>query len=144
MIRAVLDANVFVSGIVQYGSASSPPAELLRRWLAGSFELVTSDSLGTEIEWTLLTNPYFVARVDRAAGRYWIAALASFATNVALTETVAGVASHPEDDLVLATAVSAAADFLVTGDKQLLLLGSFRGVAIVSPRDFLVVLDQDS
>lgn len=50
---------------------------------------------------------------------------------------VAGVASHPEDDLILATAVGGRAGFLVTGDKQLLRLGSFRGVTIITPRDVL-------
>ncbi len=52
------------------------------------------------------------------------------------------MATHPEDDLVLATAVSAAADYLVTGDKQLQRLGGYHGVAIVSPRDFLALLQQ--
>jgi hypothetical protein len=42
---------------------------------------------------------------------------------------------------VLAAAVWAA-DYLVTGDRQLLRIGSYRGVAIVSPRDFLTLLDE--
>jgi predicted nucleic acid-binding protein len=50
---------------------------------------------------------------------------------------VQGVASHPEDGLVLATAVSAKADYLVTGDSQLQRLGQFEGEAIVPPRTFL-------
>ncbi len=58
-----------------------------------------------------------------------------------ITVTVQGVASHPEDDLILATAVSARADYLVTGDRQLLALGTFQGVQIVSPRDFVAILD---
>jgi predicted nucleic acid-binding protein len=55
---------------------------------------------------------------------------------------VTGVASHPEDDPILATAVSASADYLVTGDRQLQRLGSYRGVSIVSPREFLDLLDR--
>jgi predicted nucleic acid-binding protein len=50
------------------------------------------------------------------------------------------VATHPEDDLVLATAVSAHADYLVTGDRKLQRLGSYQGVRILSPREFLAVL----
>jgi predicted nucleic acid-binding protein len=41
------------------------------------------------------------------------------------------------DDLILATALSAQADYLVTGDSQLQGLGAYRGVAIISPREFL-------
>jgi predicted nucleic acid-binding protein len=53
---------------------------------------------------------------------------------------VQGVASHPEDDLILATAVSAQADYLVTGDRQLLALGEYQGAQIVTPRAFATIL----
>jgi predicted nucleic acid-binding protein len=57
-----------------------------------------------------------------------------------ITVHVSGVATHPEDDLVLATAVSAEADYLVTGDRHLLSLGQYQGVRIVTPRDFAAIL----
>jgi predicted nucleic acid-binding protein len=56
---------------------------------------------------------------------------------VPITVDIHGIASHPEDDLVLATAISASADYLVTGDALLLSLGFFRDVQISSPRQFL-------
>jgi predicted nucleic acid-binding protein len=59
---------------------------------------------------------------------------------VEITVEVRGVATHPEDDLILATAISARADYLVTGDRQLQALGSYQGVQIVSPRQFLTIL----
>ena len=49
-----------------------------------------------------------------------------------------------EDDLVLATAVAARADYLVTGDRYLLEIGAFRGIPIVTPRAFLDVLAEDA
>ena len=52
------------------------------------------------------------------------------------------MATHPQDDLVLAAAVSAGADYLVTGDRKLLSLGRYLGVTIVSPRTFLTLLEQ--
>ncbi|MBI4492031.1 MAG: hypothetical protein HY690_04490 [Chloroflexi bacterium] len=62
------------------------------------------------------------------------------ATITPLTAVVQGVATHPEDDLVLATAVSAGADYLVTGDHHLQELGTYRDVTILSPRAFLDLL----
>ncbi len=59
-----------------------------------------------------------------------------------VTIAVIGIASHPEDDLVLATAVSGNVDYLVTGDLKLQALGRFRDVAIVSPRSFLDRLER--
>jgi len=43
--------------------------------------------------------------------------------------------------LVLGTAVAAGADYLVTGDAGLLRIGEFRGVQIVTAREFLVLID---
>jgi uncharacterized protein len=50
------------------------------------------------------------------------------------------VALDPKDDVIVATAVKAEADFLVTGDRHLLSLGSHGGIRIVSPRQFLDLL----
>jgi predicted nucleic acid-binding protein len=60
---------------------------------------------------------------------------------VPITAEVRGVATRPEDDLTLATAVSAEADYLVTGDRQLLALADYEGVQIISPREFLTILE---
>ncbi len=51
-----------------------------------------------------------------------------------------GVAADPDDDMVIATAISSDVDYLVTGDKGLLDVGEQRGVQIVSPRRFLALL----
>lgn len=58
--------------------------------------------------------------------------------------TVRGVATDLEDDLVIATAVAGAAEYLVTGDNGLLAVESFQDVSIVSPREFLELLDLSS
>ena len=47
------------------------------------------------------------------------------------------VATTPDDDLILATAVAGQAPFLVTGDRQLRNLGEYQGVRILGPREFL-------
>jgi len=49
---------------------------------------------------------------------------------------ITGVCRDPDDDRILACAVAHEAQYIVTGDKDLLVLGTFRGVKIVSPRDF--------
>ncbi|MCC7021329.1 MAG: hypothetical protein IT338_00795 [Thermomicrobiales bacterium] len=54
------------------------------------------------------------------------------------------MATHPEDDLILATAVACRASYLVTGDRKLRAVGAFRGVAILSPREFLTRLEDEA
>lgn len=141
MIRAVLDTNVFVSGILRFDAAQSPPAQMLHHWLADDFGVVTSVPLRREIERTL-ANPYFAARIPHAVGLWWLRSLDELAVPIEISLPVTGVATHPEDDLILATAASAAADYLVTGDRQLQRLGAFEGATIVSPSDFLDILLQ--
>lgn len=50
----------------------------------------------------------------------------------------------PDDDWVLATALAGQAEAIVTGDGDLLTLGSFQGVAILSPRQFIERLHRSS
>ena len=53
------------------------------------------------------------------------------------------VPADPKDDMVVATAVAAKAEYLVTGDrKHLLSLGTYEGIQIVTPREFLELLDR--
>ena len=61
-----------------------------------------------------------------------------------LTVEVTEVATHPEDDLILATAVASGAHYLVTGDRKLRTIQSYQGVTIVSPREFLALLERET
>jgi predicted nucleic acid-binding protein len=53
---------------------------------------------------------------------------------------VRGVAPHPEEDIVLAAAVSARADFLVTGDHDFLRVRQYQSTRLITPQAFLVTL----
>ena len=85
---------------------------------------------------------YAPAVVDRA-----LATLRRRATIAPITAEVAGVATHPEDDPVLATTVSEQGTdgiYLVTGDAQLRKLNTYQRVAILTPRKFLALLKRAS
>jgi predicted nucleic acid-binding protein len=71
-----------------------------------------------------------------------IALLEIEANVVELIVPVSGVATHPEDDLVLATVASATADYLGTRDRQLLKLAMFQGARIVHPADLAALLEE--
>lgn len=140
MTTAVLDTNVLASGFV---SPELAPGQLLIAWQYGLFELITSPQIIAELTRTF-EQPYFRLRLSQAQRRTNMDLLRSSATLVTPTAAVTGVATHAEDDGILAAAVSAAADYLVTGDLKLQRLQSFRGVAIVSPRQFVEVLSAET
>jgi len=121
----------------------SAPAVFLRSCVLERFELLISDHLIAEVKRTL-AKPFFLAHCDPDVRIATLEALRKVATQVTISATVVGIATHPEDDLVLATAVSANADYLVTGDKQLLRLGSIQGITIINPRDFLTLIEQQA
>ena len=135
--RTAFDTNVLASGFVR---PQSIPGELLRRWSDEEFVLVVSETILTELERTL-RSPYFSEFLSSAQVNANIELLRRESYVAEVTSVVKGVATHHEDDLVLALAESVSAPYLVTGDRQLLRLGMHKETRIVSPRDFLALLD---
>ncbi len=142
MISAVLDTNVLVSGLIGEDKPPSTPGELIRRWRAKAFELVISEHILSELADTL-NDPYFVRRLSVEAIAETFEALQIDATIQPITVPVSGTASHAEDDVVIATALSAQCKYLVTGDRRLQDRVAYRGTLLISPRQFLEVLDSE-
>ena len=137
MRRVVLDINVIVSGTPDRGT---PPSQIISRWQQGHFALVVSEHILSRAE-GVWNRPYFADRLNPDVPQRILSTLRSRGESFTPVDDVHGIADDEEDDLVLATAVAGSADYLVTGDKGLLTLGSFRGVRIVTPRAFLDILE---
>lgn len=140
MISAVLDTNILASGAL---ARSGTIAQVLDGVVSGQFQLVLSQEILTELGRTL-TKPYFATRLGEGTAALFVARLKAVALVTPLTETVTGIASDAADDAILATALSARANFLVTGDKPLQALREYQGVKIVSPAEFVSALPSDS
>jgi putative PIN family toxin of toxin-antitoxin system len=133
-VRVVLDVNVLVSGLPL--QTNTPPSILVDLWYEGRFGLYYSHHILKKIgdAWR---KPYYQSRIRSDEIPILLDRLRFLGNVVEPVDDVHGEAEDDEDDLVLATAVAAQADFLVTGDKYLLDLKEFRGIPIVSPRDVL-------
>lgn len=141
MTRAVFDTNTLASGFVTAGGVGD---QILQRWLVGRFELVISGDIIDELI-AVFGKPYFRARMTDQQAAENIALLRRRATVVAITVRLSGIASHPEDDLVISLAVSAQVDYLVTGDRRFRdKVGAYEGVTMISPRNFLTMLDAEA
>jgi putative PIN family toxin of toxin-antitoxin system len=138
VISTVLDTNILASGTLTAGSA---PGQILNAWRDGHFALIISDHIRDELTRTL-QKPYFQRHLTSRQISDFFELLDAEAIYTPITAQIHGVASHPEDDLTLATAVSAKADYLVTGDGFLLrqVGQSYQGVALVTPLEFLNIL----
>jgi putative PIN family toxin of toxin-antitoxin system len=137
VIRATFDVNVLASG---FPVKTGTPAQLLARWAAEEYELVLSEHIleGLGRTWQ---KPYSQLNYGPERAREALLILRRNASLVVPVQNVVGVAKDTEDDLVLATAVAGGVDVLVTGDKALREVNRFRNVAILTPREFLTLLE---
>ena len=141
MRRAVLDSSVLISAFL---TPRGTTAEVLRAVDRGEAALCLSAEILAETAAALVRNRKLAARYGYtpAEVRQFCDDLAGSAEMVTGLPTLRVVPNDPKDDMVVATAVAAKARFLVTGDrKHLLSLGSYQGIRIVAPREFLELLN---
>jgi putative PIN family toxin of toxin-antitoxin system len=128
-VRLVLDTNTALSGLLWDG----PPCRLIEAGEAGKVALFSSVALLTELRNVLsrdkFAQPLARRGVDRAAIFSYYLALVTIVAPALITPTIL---RDPADDAVLAAAVGAGADLVVSGDAHLLNLKTFQGIAIVT------------
>jgi uncharacterized protein len=133
-MRIVADTNTLVSGFGWGG----PPGQVVDTVLSGQVTLVISPALLGELA-RVLAYPKLAAVFDDPA--VLVAAVAQAADNVDPAEHVTVLVDEP-DNRVLEAAAAGRADLIVTGDKAMQELGSFRGIPIVSAAQFVTRLQQ--
>lgn len=135
MTRVVCDTNVIVSGFLWPG----PPREILGLAARQEIRLFTSRPLLMELS-RVLGYPKLarvLTRADLSAGDLatWLITHASLVVPRPLPEPA--VPDDPSDEQVLACALEAAADVIVSGDRHLLKLAAYCDIPILTVRDFL-------
>ena len=136
-MRIVVDTNVIVSGALR---TSGPPADTLATKESDEVIWITSELLLTEVQ-RVLARPHIRGRLK------WDDARIAQFTDLMRRQSVVVVPSDridisrdPDDNRVLEAAVAGEADYIVTGDRDLLELGSYEGIRIVTPADFVARL----
>lgn len=138
-MRLVLDTNVAASGLLWGGV----PGQFLDAAQTGELELFTSTRLLAELA-GILTRAKF-AKSLAATGlprEELVLGYAALATVVTPVVIPPAIAADPSDDHVLACAVAARADFIVSGDKHLHSLGGqYNGILIVTPAEMVKIIE---
>ena len=129
-MRAVLDPNVIVSALL---SPDGAPAQVLRAWGDGAFEMVVSPKLMTELE-RALSYPKIGARIEPRDSSELLEWLNRSAIHAADTHPPTVSSADPDDDYLIALAAGESAA-LVSGDKHLLALAD--EAPVFAPRRFL-------
>ncbi len=127
-VRAVVDTNVLLSGLLWRGA----PHVLIKQIRAGALTMVSSPALLAELG-EVIRRPKFQAILNRSqtdpAGM--LSELRRLAEIIEPPPLPVPVSRDPDDDAVLALAVASQVDLIVSGDIDLLTLGSYSGIPIV-------------
>ena len=129
--RVVIDTNVLISSLF---FTTSTPAKAVEKVVANAQLVATAETLRELIEKLLL--PKFDRYVRRDRREALLERVASLVEIVEVLQPI-HASRDPKDDKFLDAAVNGRADVIVTGDKDLLDLNPFRGVAIVTPAGYL-------
>ncbi len=130
--RIVLDTNIWISGFVFAGQ----PGLILELFGLNELRVVISEELLSELRRVIAQRfPLFEANV-----KLLIEAMRQHAVVVQLGGQTVSVSRDPDDNKVIETALIGACQYIVTGDKDLLVLESYKNILIVTPMTFLDLL----
>ncbi len=132
-MRILLDTNIIISGLL---SAKGPPGILVRAWLRGHFDLVTSQQQLNELTRVLsydhLKNRIHPLLAQEVLGNIDVRAI--IATDLPTVDA----SPDPDDNAILATAIAGEADLIISGDRPgILNLGAIEGIPTTTARDAL-------
>lgn len=127
-MKIVLDTNVLIAALIARGVCH----ELLEHCVL-RHTVVTSDFILEETQEKLIEKFGYPAELAAEA----VGLLRTRMKVVSESALTSPVCRDPDDDNILAAAISGDCDCIITGDKDLLVLKKYEGVDIFSPRDFL-------
>lgn len=127
-MRLLLDTNVLFAAFLSHGVCAGLYEEALLH-----AEIVVSEEILSELGEKLVSK----GKLTKAEAAEVIGAVRSDAEVVGAMTLEKAVCRDPNDDMVLGSALAGKADFIVTGDKDLLVLKTFRKIPILTPRECL-------
>jgi putative PIN family toxin of toxin-antitoxin system len=127
--RIVADTNVIASGL----GWSGPPSAIIDAAVNGRLVLITSRALLGEMR-RVLAYPKLASVIGDSVG---LADLVEAISVVVEPRHAVSVVSDEADNRLLEAAAEGEADYVISGDKDLLALGTFEGIPILPPAEFV-------
>ena len=129
MIRAVLDTNIFISGIHWSGASE----KVLRLWFLDKFKLVSSaETIGEFVK--IMAS--FKIPMKNEDILWWESLILEKSELVVPNKKINIVKDDPDDNKFIEAALEGNADYIVTQDNHLLKIKEFKGIKIITPEEF--------
>ena len=138
--RVVLDSVIAVSAFLTTGMT----AELIYQCQEKVY-LYTSEEILQEIHRVLLEKEHIRNRYNYSTrdANAFVAQLREISTVLTQLPEISVIERDPKDDMIIACAIAASADYIVSRDRDLLDLGKYQHIQIVSPENFMPILRED-
>jgi putative PIN family toxin of toxin-antitoxin system len=128
-MKAVFDTNVLIAAFLTEGIC----AKLLIRARRRDFDMILCDGILQEFK-RVLKKKFAASPHEMSEALLILSAAAQ--DILGQTDPIVPICRDSDDDLILACARDAAADYVVTGDEDLLVLKDYEGISILNPREF--------
>ena len=134
MMKAVLDTNVFVSGIHWSGASE----KVLRLWFLNKFKLISStETVGEFVK--IMTSFKVPMKIEDIL--WWESLILEKSELVVPTKKIDIVKDDPDDNKFIEAALEGKADYIVTQDNHLLKIKEFKGIKITIPEGFVKLFE---
>lgn len=129
----VLDTNILISGIFwKYGN----PRKIIDEWRAGVIEIAISEDTLEELV-TVLKKEFEMNEEDI---NYWKNLISENSIIVQPSKKHDIIKSHETDNKFIDVAVEADAEYIISGDRHLLEIGSFGKIKIIKANEMIKIL----
>ena len=135
-MRAILDTNIFLSGIHWSGASN----KVLREWFIGSFVSVSSPQINQEL---FIQLRDFKIQMEIEEIEWWEDIVLEKSILVIPKRKVNVVKDDSDDNKFVEAALEGKADYIVTQDRHLLNIKEFESIKMVTPKEFLRILKTD-
>ena len=134
-LKVVVDTNVWISALVFGGK----PEVILKLFIDGKITVIVSEEIITELRRIITTKfPLYISRLGLLE-----ASIRDDAIIVPLGENTIRVSRDTDDNKIIETAVKGKADYIISGDDDLLVIKNYESTGILKPSNFLEVFYQN-
>lgn len=139
-MKVLIDTNIWLSYLLSPATPCSITTVVVASLTHDEINVLVPPELIAELAAKFATKRYFRVRIPRATIDTFIKHLTTLAELLPPLEEIPPHTRDPKDDYLVAYGIVNEADYLVTGDADLLVLRRVGTLKIVSPADFVVIL----
>lgn len=141
-LRVLIDTNIFISYLLK-SDEETTITRIIEAAFENKYTLLLPHEVIAELDRKLSEKKYLASRITKEEAQEFTELLTMIAEEIpAITEEIPRVSSDKKDDYLLAYALVGKADYLVSGDEILQKINEVENITIVSPAEFLIILNK--